>query len=132
MLSSSTSATSGSQTQGKWSQRLTFGRQEARSVFMFSELEHTFQPGESRTFRLGPYGHAGRVVFHVAPSDLAHVYVSSFRVGNRDRLSGSPGSMAPLDVLREMDPFPAGLAVTIEVCSTSARSVPLSLDVVPV
>jgi hypothetical protein len=40
--------------------------------------------------------------------------------------------MAPLDVLREMDPFPAGLAVTIEVCSTSARSVPLSLDVVPV
>src|SRR5687768_5984648 len=96
---------------------------------MFSEVEHTFQPGESRTFRLGPYGHAGRVVFSVSPADLAHMYVLSFRVGNRDRLFGSPGSMAPLEVLREMEPFPAGLPVTIEVHSKSAREVPLSLDV---
>ena len=99
---------------------------------MFSEVEHTFQPGESRTFRLGPYGYAGRVVFNVSPSDLPHLYVSSFRVGNRDQLVGSPGSMAPLQVLREMAPFPAGLPVTIEVHSTSERSVAFSLDVLAV
>lgn len=99
---------------------------------MFSEVEHTFQPGESRTFRLGPYGHPGRVVSNVSPADRAHLYVSSFRVGNRDRLVGSPGSMAPLEVLSEMEPVPEGLPVTIEVHCKSARSVPFSLDVVAV
>ena len=96
---------------------------------MSSELERTLAAKEAFTFRLGPYSRPGRIVFNASSAGPSNLYVSSFVVGNVNRIGGAPGVGAPIEVLDYMTSFPAGLPVTIRVHNEGDAEVRLSLAV---
>jgi hypothetical protein len=88
-------------------------------------FEHTIAANESYTFHLGPYPHSGLIVFNSSPPDL---YVSSFFVGNINKILGSP---TPLEHFRDLATFPAGVPVTMQMHNRGEHAADIGLAFLP-